>query len=121
MDKLQKVISGLEHCLKYDMTGKECHKCPYSDECGTDGEPMMRDAVDLLKEHRWVSIEERLPGPFEVVLISILSRNGYGEPARIESIGCWEHGKWKCFVSGFCEGECVTHWMPMPKGPFESR
>ncbi|MBP5709665.1 MAG: hypothetical protein J6W84_01675 [Bacteroidales bacterium] len=52
MDKQEKVIEGLEHCLQYNMTGKECIRCPYSDECGTDGEPMMRDALALLKEQR---------------------------------------------------------------------
>ena len=74
-------------------------------------------ALELLKAQQWISVEERLPDPFEVVLISILSKNGYGEPATIESLGCYEHGEWKCFVSGICEGERVTHWMPMPKPP----
>lgn len=48
----EKVIKGLEHCLEIEGDGT-CEGCPYDDDCFTEyvefGEPMMRDALTLLK------------------------------------------------------------------------
>lgn len=48
----EKVIKGLEMCI----ADVGCHGCPYEDECYSEdrceqfSEPMMRDALALLKE-----------------------------------------------------------------------
>lgn len=61
----EKVIKGLEHCLEIEGDGS-CVGCPYDDDCFVEnvecGEPMMRDALALLKEQepRVLSLEEVL-------------------------------------------------------------
>ena len=49
MELREKVIKGLEHCVQYNHCGDECPTCIYYKECATDGEPLMRDALALLK------------------------------------------------------------------------
>ena len=52
MIDLERVINGMEHCLEIEGDGT-CEGCPYDDDCFTEnvefGEPMMRDALALLK------------------------------------------------------------------------
>lgn len=65
----------------------------------------------------WISPDERLPGPYETVLISILSKNGYGAPATVETIGFYQKGAWKSYTGPILPEERVTHWMPLPEPP----
>ena len=68
----------------------------------------------------WVSVEERLPEPYEVVLISILTKNGFEELSRLETLASMEHGKWTVIPGcGLADGERITHWMPLPAPPKE--
>ena len=69
----------------------------------------------------WISVEERLPEPFEVVLIHADTE---GEDRHYITIGqfCDTTGSWEDFVSvdfEFNEYENVTHWMPLPAPPEE--
>lgn len=58
----EKVIKGLEHCLEIEGDGS-CVGCPYDDDCFSENvecsEPMMRDALALLKAQEpnedWIS------------------------------------------------------------------
>ena len=63
---------------------------------------------------KWIRVDEKLPGPFDTVLISIESVNGYGEPASWVSIGGLDHGVWQCFTGQMAEVEKVIAWMPLP-------
>lgn len=58
----EKVIRGLEYCLEIEGDGA-CNGCPYDDDCFNEnvecGEPMMRDALALLKA------QEPLPAKIE--------------------------------------------------------
>lgn len=55
MDNIAKIRDGIEHCLQYNMHGNDCDKCSYSDECGTDAEPLLRDMLKLLESMEPVS------------------------------------------------------------------
>ena len=68
-----------------------------------------------------ISIEEALPGPYETVLISVLTRNGYGEPVRYETVGGYSRSgkRWISYTGNIVKGEVVTHWQPMPEPPKE--
>lgn len=48
MEKLDKVIAGLEHCQDKDCG---CEGCPYFDDTDCENQ-VMKDAVELLKEYR---------------------------------------------------------------------
>ena len=69
----------------------------------------------------WISIEEALPGPYETVLISVLTRNNYGVPMRYETVGRYSHSgkRWISYTGNIVKGEVVTHWQPMPEPPKE--
>lgn len=73
-------------------------------------------------DRRWISVAERLPEPYETVLISVLTTNGFEEPVRLETLGALEGGKMMPYVLIRCylhPGEQITHWMPLPAPPKE--
>ena len=74
-----------------------------------------------LRPAGWTSVGEALPEPFETVMISVLTRNGYGEQTRYETIGSYSHvgERWMSFTGNIAIGEIVTHWQPMPEPPKE--
>lgn len=72
----------------------------------------------------WISVKDRMPGRYETVLIAILTVNGYGDPAKLVTIGGYDHSekRWEQYTSTdrqLCRGETVTHWMPLPDPPEE--
>ncbi len=70
--------------------------------------------------NRWIPCSERLPGRFDSVLLAILSKNGYGEPAYYVTIGGMKNGTdFESYTGDICECEKVTHWMPLPEPPKE--
>lgn len=59
MDDIKEVITGLECCYKYETqpaSGLICEECPYNKEngLGTCSELMLKDALELLKEHELI-------------------------------------------------------------------
>lgn len=119
--------------LKVETGSLACMGCGYEHSCSIHGCAIIREAVKKLeivdhcfmavddverlsKERGWISVKERLPEPYETVLISILSKNGYGEDASIENLGCYERGA-LCSYIPLAEGEKITHWMPLPEPP----
>lgn len=74
----------------------------------------------------WISVKDRLPGRYETVLIAISTVNGYGDPAKLVTIGGYDHSekRWEQYTSTdrqLCQGETVTHWMPLPEPPEEEQ
>ena len=70
----------------------------------------------------WISVKDRMPGRYETVLIAISTVNGYGDPAKLVTIGGYDHSRkrWEQYTSTdrqLCQGETVTHWMPLPEPP----
>lgn len=75
-------------------------------------------------EPLWISVKGRLPGRYETVLIAISTVNGYGDPAKLVTIGGYDHSekRWEQYTSTdrqLCQGETVTHWIPLPEPPEE--
>ena len=121
-------ILSCDFCARYKGTGNGC-------DGSTDKE--VEEAVLLLKgasndaeisalrqqEHpQWISVKDRLPGRYETVLIAISTVNGYGDPAKLVTIGGYDHSekRWEQYTSTdrqLCPGEAVTHWMPLPEPP----
>lgn len=62
---------------------------------------------------RWISVEERLPEDCEDVLVRIAR----GDASRI--VCAWLlNGEWR-YLNVRCDGDRVTHWMPLPEPPEE--
>lgn len=66
---------------------------------------------------KWIPVTEQLPEPYEFVLISIISRNGYGEPATYETMAWMIKGEWVVPGDNLLKGEKIAYWMPMPEPP----
>lgn len=70
------------------------------------------------KHSPWVAVEYTLPdNPFDTVLVSILSWNGYGEMTTWETTGCYSGGEWHLDSGTLAPGERVIFWMPFPAPP----
>lgn len=65
----------------------------------------------------WIPVTEQLPEPYELVLISIISRNGCGEPATYETMAWIEKGEWVVPGDNLYKGEKIAYWMPLPEPP----
>ena len=66
-------------------------------------------AIDALKQTAWISVGERLPEPFEHVLVSLDSR--YNRDVTYDCITKTFDGKLKWYDWG----GYVLAWMPLPK------
>lgn len=72
----------------------------------------------LVNASDWISCSERMPGRFDTVLLAVISKNGYGEPAYYGTIGGMKNGnEFESYTGDICECETVTHWMPLPETP----
>lgn len=76
---------------------------------------VIRSALEYLRTMEWISVEDRLPEPFECVLIATDAVNAAGE--EFVTIGAWEHDTWKCLTGPMGAKEKVTHWKPLPVSP----
>lgn len=75
------------------------------------------------KEPKWIPTGEKVPDPYETVIVSVATKNGYEEPISLETLASYEKrtGVWQDGLDGSpvtkAEYERVTHWMPMPEPP----
>ena len=73
---------------------------------------------ELVNATDWIPCGERMSGRFDTVLLAILSKNGYGEPAYDVTIGGMKNGnEFESYTGDICDCETVTHWMPLPSPP----
>lgn len=138
MPDREKVIKGLECCMSEHI----CRGCPYREkgECEDGGyyySKAIEDAIALLREQEamhWVSVKNRLPTYAELkddrVLVLLddggICSTGFDECIENESV----FGEWRQNFDPVTLGatdsywmplEGVTHWMPIPKLPWEGR
>ena len=120
----EEIKKGLECC---STSACKCFDCPYEGEChlpfGSDPESDALAYIQQLEDHirdltkmipKWISVKERLPDLFEVVLI--IDDRKVVFPAHLA-----EKGGLKGFysVDGYFY-TYITHWMPLPKPPKEA-
>lgn len=67
--------------------------------------------VEEVKATRWISVEERLPGVGEPVLVC---RRHEGNKLKVEQGNRQVNGCWKVYGTNV---KSVTHWMPLPEPP----
>lgn len=93
-----------------------CLGCGYEHNCGIHGCRVMKDAADALEatireqeQRRWIPVTERLPDPFERVIVC-------RDDGKVEQ-GCKDiRDWWKVYGT---RTKQVTHWMPLPEPPKE--
>ena len=81
-----------------------------------------RDAV-LAKVPKWISVEERLPEPYQCVIVHARHTEKWRNNAKPEEQwhvveeDCWLGDGWECNAD--TDIHEVTHWMPRPEPPKE--
>ena len=80
-----------------------------AEEVGLDALAM---AISALKKTKWGSVKDRLPEPWEQVLI--YPRYDFSESASYIGVP----GKWRVtWNHETLDADSVTHWMPIPNPP----
>ena len=127
MTKREKAMNGLKCCA---CPSGACGICPYfkdrSEPCVTI---MAADALELLKQHGWISVNDRLPRIDEDVLILYESKasrkTGYAITCLKDSFYFgstpipYQTPQWSEPWQYFRENNIITHWMPLPEPPKE--
>ena len=119
MTDREKVIKGLECCVYNDGLGN-CKVCPY-EGLTTGCDDLRRDALSLLKaqEPGWISVKDRLPPMYHMVLITGKNSAG-GSFGVIKGSHDGDKGQWyRDDIGQYVDsrGDTVTHWMPLPEPP----
>ena len=111
----EKAIEVLDAALKERSDGYYSHlvHCGKQDKAEEEFLDSLDMAIAALREqHRWISVEERLPeGGGSVLIYSPFG--GVAEGTYSEHYKRWVQYRWSVF-----EPE-VTHWMPLPEPPTE--
>ena len=109
--------------LKVETGSLACMGCGLEYNCGIHGCAIIRAAVEELEKRNWIPADEKVPEPYETVIVSIATRNGYEEPISLETLASYERRTdvWQDGLDGSpvtkADYERVTHWMPMPDAP----
>lgn len=116
---LTELIKTLKR-LKVETGSLACMGCGHEHNCDIHGCAVIRAAVDALERRRWIPVDEKVPEPYETVIVSVATRNGYEEPVSFETVASYERRSATWDVTK-TDDERVTHWMPMPEPPGEVR
>ncbi len=116
-------MAELRECLKTyedtDLTPDQIKEVDrlYAEKC--------KEVAELKGEYSgrtsWVPSDERLPGHFESVLITVNSINGYGDRVNYVTIGTYDFSskKWISYTGDITDKELVVAWRPLPDPPCE--
>lgn len=121
---LTELIKALKR-LKVETGSLACMGCGHEHNCDIHGCAIIRAALEALERRQWIQVDEKVPEPYETVIVSVATRNGYEEPVSFETLGSYERRSavWKDGLDGSpvtkAGYERVTHWMPMPEPPEE--
>lgn len=100
-----------------------CMGCGHEHNCGIHGCAIIREAAVKLERMQWIPVDEKKPEPYETVIVSVATRNGYEEPVSFETLAAYERRTdvWEDGLDGSpvtkADYERVTHWTPMPQPP----
>lgn len=111
-DLREKLKETLEKSVEYvceKCSGRYCRDCEYDkygDDCEANAmvDSLIANGVTI---QRWIPVTERLPEPFEVVLVYD-NIDKYVSDAYMTI-----HQEWV----GIRAKRDVTHWMPLPEAP----
>ena len=112
------IKKGLECCLE-----DFCKNCPY-ERITVCTESVKEDAIALIQQleaqvPKWISVEERLPKPYENVIVYREHHNPVHGYCVIDYIELTGQGGFEWSKSCASWKYVVTHWMPLPEPPME--
>ncbi len=133
MPDLEKVIKGFTCCDGAAVHLGHCQEdCPYfgeSERADKCVEKLHSDALTLLKAKdvpetnvwEWISVKDRLPPIYQMVLIT--GKNGDGGSFGVIK-GSYDGHNYNWYRDDIghyvnSRGDIVTHWMPLPEPPKE--
>lgn len=111
-----------------------CGECKYDadgDFCSSD--TVLKDAIAMIerieserdaalaKVPKWISVEERLPEPYQHVIVHVRHTEKWRGKAKPEDCwhvveeDCWLGDGWDCNADEDIHE--ITHWMPLPEPP----
>ena len=108
----EKLVDLLHNGVRCPGTVASCDDCQYQtmetpcDEFYATADMLIANGVTV---QRWIPVTERLPEPFEIVLVYEQTRN------HVSDAYLTRHLEW----AGVRMNVNVTHWMPMPEQPKE--
>ena len=133
MADLEKTIKAMEFCNRTDGCNS---KCPYYDEEKLDVPCFIKtrfDALELLKEQRWIPVSERLPDEHDTIFAKLKGTDKWNKAMfekmsdDVRIVEVFEDRTRRVFHSHTIDGKwdiersnikrAVTHWMPNPKPP----
>lgn len=133
----ERVIKGLQCCVRSDSEAECPTECPYYRKCWEDDYPdgklalsLHKDTLELLREQpakdtnvlgKWISVKKKLPE--QTGCYQVYRPNFWGEYGGQICVCYWD-GKYWCDsyegagADGFelSPGD-VSHWMPLPEPP----
>lgn len=112
----EEIKNGLEHCRN----NAPCVECPYYDKRNRRyacEDELLDNALTYIQQlevqmPRWISVEERLPDPFERVLVARKGKEELVVDWGFRDVGIW----WKVYGT---RTKNVFFWMPLPEPPRE--
>lgn len=125
MADIEKVIKGLERCLKHtcpDIYSKEYKECEYTVGlyCGKD--KLLHEALELLKEQpKWIPINERKPNSCGVYIVArwfidSCRRKILTDACYFDGSNTW-HDDTRVNHSRPYLTDKIVAWMPLPNPP----
>lgn len=105
----EKVIKGLQKAIDCDWMWK--HADYYA--------RLMSDALALLKEHKWISVKDRLPncnGCYIVWRPHFYPDKGMPSICYFDGQNTW-HDSYGVDFTRTLAPDDVSHWMPLPEQP----
>lgn len=117
MKESERLIKGIEACLRDDVDIDCCADCPYNKECLASGscKPLLEEALRLLK-FQMVSVEDDRPTKRGYYLVYAPKWRGSPSTSKEFHNGFlfayWNGKDWAIEIQ-HRKNPCVTHWMPL--------
>lgn len=117
----ERIIKGLEHCINEE----DCEGCVYYDDYYNKMKEQhsgnkclcFSDAVALLKEYGWISVNDRLPncnGCYLVWRPRFYGDKGMPSICYFDGQNTW-HDSYGVDFTRILKPEDVSHWKPLPE------
>ena len=115
-EEAKKMLKAKLECLKHETSGTDyacnqhlCEGCSLNYEQGNMGEQKeaLNIAIKALEQTRWISVSERLPKKYEIVLLTSI----WHEVKKAVYIG---DGLFDIIINNLQKEEVIA-WMPIPE------
>lgn len=121
-----RMLKAKLECMIRDVSGSDddcnrrlCGECPLNYEQGNMGEQKkyLQMSIEALEHTRWIPVDDRLPEPWESVLITFSGKYGSLTADHAVGIGSWDGANGWYFeeIQGYTDRLTVEAWMNLPE------